>query len=188
MASTSTGVSVVTRNKTNIWLIGQSLPKLNPTKLPSISKVLRLFFYYKNEERKTILVSATVTACEVIGLWEKASVPIRLKKHVFSKIKKHFKEWQNLQKNKENKKKRSEAIKNKEQDWQQKLEDLFDIAHCDALSIMTVEEGKQFLLGQRKKGRQGVIGSVDRNILMKWKKKKDVLKNCANVKAKIYQL
>ncbi|KAK4876617.1 hypothetical protein RN001_009123 [Aquatica leii] len=167
MASTNTGVSVVTQNKTNIWLIDQSLPNLNPIKLPSISEVLRLFFYYKNEERKTILKSATVPACEVIGLWEKASIPIRFKKHVISKIRKHFKEWQNLKKNKENKKKRSEALKNKEQDWQQKLEDLFDIAHCDALSIMTVEEDKQFLLGQRKKGRQGVIGSVDRKSLMK---------------------
>ncbi|KAK4874635.1 hypothetical protein RN001_013995 [Aquatica leii] len=98
------------------------------------------------------------------------STPIRLKKHVISKIRKHFKEWQNLKKNKENKKKSSEALKNKEQDWQQKLEDLFDIAHCDALSIMTVKEDKQFLLGQRKKGRQGVIGLVDRKSLLKWKK------------------
>ncbi|KAK4871560.1 hypothetical protein RN001_015684 [Aquatica leii] len=166
MTSTSTGASVVTRNKTNIWLIGQSLRKLNPTKLPFISEVLRLFFYYKNEERKTILESATVTACEVIGLCEKANIPIRLKKHVITKIRKHFKEWQNLKKNKENKNKRSEALKNKEQDWQPKLEDLFDIAHYDVLSIMTVEKDKQFLLLQV----QVVIGSVDRKSLIKWKK------------------
>lgn len=172
MASTSSGVSAVTRNKTNIWLIGQLLPKLKQSKLPSIGEVLRLFFYYKTEEKRTIRDSATVAACEVMNLWEKASIPTRLKKHIISKIEKYFKEWQNLKKNKENKKKRSEALKKKEQDWQYKLEDLFDIAHSDALSIMTEEEDKQFLLAQRQKGRQGLIGSVDKKSLRKCKKMK----------------
>jgi hypothetical protein len=57
-----------------------------------------------------------VTACDVINLWEKASIPTRLKKHVINKIEKQFKEWQNLKKNKENNKKHSEALKKKEQD------------------------------------------------------------------------
>lgn len=73
-------------------------------------------------------------------------------------------------KNKENKKKRSEALKKKKQDWQQKQEDLFDIAHCHALNIMTVEEDKQFLLAQRQKRRQGFIGSVDRKSLKNGRK------------------
>ncbi|KAL4720394.1 hypothetical protein ACJJTC_002056 [Scirpophaga incertulas] len=173
MASTSSGFSITTRNQSEIWLIGQLLYELSQSTLPSIGEVLRYFFYYKNEEKKSIRESATLTACGVINLWEKAGIPIQLKKHVISKIEKLFKEWQNLKKNKENKKKRSEALKTKEQNWQQKLEDLFDIAHRDALNIMTLEEDKQFLLAVRQNRRQFLIGSVDRKSLNKCKKIKE---------------
>lgn len=173
MASTSSGLSITTRNQSEIWLIGQLLSELSQSTLPSIGEVLRYFFYYKNEEKKSIRESATLTACGVINLWEKAGIPIQLKKHVISKIEKLFKEWQNLKKNKENKKKRSEALKTKEQNWQQKLEDLFDIAHRDALNIMTLEEDKQFLLAVRQNRRQFLIGSVDRKSLNKCKKIKE---------------
>ena len=80
MASTGSGLNIATRNKTSIWLIGQLQPKLNQTMLPSIGEVLRLFFYYKSEKKKTIRESATLAAREVINLWEKASIPIKLKK------------------------------------------------------------------------------------------------------------
>lgn len=173
MASTSSGLSKATRNQSKVWLIGQLLSELSQSTLPSIGEVLRLFFYYKNEEKKSIRESATLTACGVINLWEKASIPIQLKKHIISKIEKLFKVWQNLKKNKENKKKRSEALKKKEQNWQQKLEDLFDIAHRDALNIMTVAEDKQFLLAMRQNRRQFLIGSVDRKSLNKCKKIKE---------------
>lgn len=98
MASTSRGLSKATRNQSKVWLVGQLLSKLNQSTLPSIGEVLRLFFYYKNEEKKIIRESATLAACEVIHLWEKVSIPIQLKKHVISKIEKLFKEWQNLKK------------------------------------------------------------------------------------------
>lgn len=86
MASTSSGLSKATRNQSKVWLIGQLLSELSQSTLPSIGEVLRLFFYYKNEEKKSIRESATLTACGVINLWEKASIPIQLKKHIISKI------------------------------------------------------------------------------------------------------
>lgn len=124
-------------------------------------------------KKRKAYVSATLTACGVINLWEKTSIPIQLKKHIISKIEKLFKEWQNLKKNKENKKKRSETLKIKEQNWQQKLEGLFDIAHRDALNIMTSEEDKQFLIAVRQNRHQFLIGSVDRKTLNKCKKIKE---------------
>lgn len=156
--------SVSTRNKTNIWLVGQMTPNLSVTKLPSIKETLQLFFFYKNENGKSTRDCATLTACDVLSIWERAGVPTRLKKHVIAKVEQYFKEWQNLKKSKV---KRSQAIRQKEKQWQRKLGGLFDIAHADALNIMKVEEDKQFLLAQREEGRRGLIGSVDKASLIK---------------------
>lgn len=45
-----------------------------------------------------------------------------------------------------------------ESEWKESLEDLFDIAHANAMALMTVEEDKQFMQAQRKKGRPGKMG------------------------------
>ncbi|GBP74683.1 hypothetical protein EVAR_58949_1 [Eumeta japonica] len=63
--------------------VGQMAPNLSATKLPSIKEMLQLFFFYhKNENNKFTRDSATLTACNVLAIWEKAGVPTRLKKHV----------------------------------------------------------------------------------------------------------
>ncbi|CAH0562819.1 unnamed protein product [Brassicogethes aeneus] len=97
--------------------------------------------------------SANSAACDVMALWERAGIPTKLKKDVIKKIENKFNEWQKLKKNKENKFKRSEGLRNKEKEWQNCLEDLFDIAHADALNRITIEEDRLFLIEQRKRGR-----------------------------------
>ena len=42
------------------------------------------------------------------------------------------------------------------------MEDFFDIAYTDSLNKITIEEDRQFLIEQRKKGRPGTIGGVDK--------------------------
>lgn len=159
MASTSGGS--ITRSKTDVWLVGQTLPALLQTKLPSIKEVLQLFFYHKIERKQTVSASAEFTALEVLAVWEKASIPTRKKQHVKEKILKYFNQWQSLKKNKENKKKRSESMQDKEKTWQITLEELFDIAHANALETMKIEEDKKFLLAQRQ-NRSGKIGTLDK--------------------------
>lgn len=97
MASTSGG-SICTRSKTDVWLVGQTLPVLLDTKLPSIKEVLQLFFYHKIERKQTVNASAEFTALEVLAVWEKASIPTRKKQYVKEKILKHFNQWQSLKK------------------------------------------------------------------------------------------
>jgi len=41
------------------------------------------------------------------------------------------------------------------------FDELFDIAHADALDTMTTDIDKQFLITQRQKGRPGALMSVD---------------------------
>ena len=46
-------------------------------------------------------------------------------------------------------------------EFESKLDDLFDIPHATAVSTMTIEEDKQFLISQRKKGRPGFMYGID---------------------------
>lgn len=117
--------------------------------------------------------SANSTACDIMALWERAGIPTKLKKDVIKKIEKKFDEWQKLKKNKENKAKRSEGLQKKEKEWQDSLDDLFDIAHADALNKITIEEDRLFLIEQRKRGRPGTMGGVDKVHLKKIAKKEE---------------
>ena len=75
-----------------------------------------------------------LTAEKIMTVWAKALIPIRLKKHVISKVEKTFRE---LKKNKE-----SKAFKwNQTEDkWKVELEDLFDIIHAKAVNLIDVQE------------------------------------------------
>ena len=42
------------------------------------------------------------------------------------------------------------------------MQNLFDIAHADALTIIRIQEDRDFLLAQREPGRRGYMGSVDK--------------------------
>jgi len=138
---------------------------LSSTKLPSKKEMIALFFHYKLLTKLTIRESSHATARDVMLIWEKARIPVRQKKHVVDKIEGAFREWEKLKKNKENKKKRSEALKGKEDEWKLNLDQLFDIAHADALQMISIQEDKDFLLAQRECGRRGKMSGVDTSLV-----------------------
>ena len=49
----------------------------------------------------------------------------------------------------------------KEKDFKDDLDNLFDMAHQDALDMITIEEDKEFLIAQREKERRGAMTGVD---------------------------
>lgn len=55
-------------------------------------------------------------------------------------------------------------LKKKENVFLDKLDDLFDIAHQNALDQITIEEGRLFLSKQREKGRPGSMLGIDRKL------------------------
>lgn len=159
--------AVLTRNKTEIWLIGQVASQFNQTKLPTIREALSVLFHYKQEQNQTIKESTYSTVNDILLIWDKARIPTRQKIHVVQKLEKIFNEWQNLKKNKENKAKRSESLKQRETQWQDKIDALFDIAHANALDMIRIDEDRQFLIAQRQAGRPGKMGSVDKKLAKK---------------------
>jgi len=109
-------------------------------------------------EKKTIQESAAITAEELLSFWAKARIPTRQKYHIINKVKEHHLKWQGLKKAAT---RRTEKQKQNEDLFTSVLDDLFDVAHADALVIIKIPEDREFLLAQREKGRRGCMGSKD---------------------------
>ena len=62
------------------------------------------------------------------------------------KVEEMLKDWEKLKKNKAQ---QSEGLQLKETKWQEQLKSLFDIAHAEAMNIITIED-KKFLLQKKK--------------------------------------
>ena len=147
-----------TRSKTSIWLLGSEETELTGTKLPSKKQVLCVLFYHHKTLKKTLHESAAAVIKEVSVFWDKARIPVRPQHHAIKQLETLHDKWQKLKKNA---KRTSETQQCNVQAFVDELEDLFDIAHRDALSLIKIPEDRDFLLAQREKGRRGCMGAVD---------------------------
>ena len=59
----------------------------------------------------------------------------------------------------------------KQRDFKEDLQNLFDIAHESALTLIKIPEDREFLLAQREKGRCGQIGMLDKMSAVRQKRK-----------------
>ncbi|KAG0721279.1 hypothetical protein GWK47_046780 [Chionoecetes opilio] len=152
---------MTTRKQTEVWLLGHSVPTITGAKLPSRGDVLRRFFYAHKEEKKTVQQSAAEAAKEVLDFWTRARIPTIAETSVRRKITGLFDEWKILSKSKNNS---GVTPAEKQKTFQESLPDLLDIAHSDALTLMTIPEDKEFLLAQREKGRRGSMAGLEKKL------------------------
>jgi len=132
--------------------------QITGSKLPSNCQVLRGLFYNMRQVKLNNREAARLTIKEVLIFWEKAKIPTKHEKDCIKKLERLYEEWRKLQKNAA--RSASTTQKQKIEDFKSTFDDLFDVAHQDAL-INTTQEDRQFLLLQREKGRPGCIGGVD---------------------------
>ena len=149
---------IVVRKKTAVWLIGAQEDKLTGSKLPSNKQVLSLFFYKHKTLKQPIRESARVVVREAAVFWDKARIPIRPEQHAIAHLEQLHHQWLLLQRNASRK---TDTQRANEASFVDKLEDLFDIAHMNALKMIKIEEDRAFLLAQEK-GRRGCMGSIDK--------------------------
>lgn len=140
------------------YLLKESHEKLLGSKLPSNGQVLGVLLHHHYNKKKCLKESANIVLLELYEFWEKARIPTKRKDHLLEKMIKLHAEWTKLKKNKN---KRSNVQQRNEERFQESLKDLFDIAHQNALAMITEEQDRQFLINQRKPGRIGVMGGVD---------------------------
>ncbi|XP_050530606.1 uncharacterized protein LOC126899603 [Daktulosphaira vitifoliae] len=156
MASTSQ-MNLCDTNK--IYLIGYMSNQIVGSKLPSNKQVLCVLFYNMRVVNLNVHDSASLVYNEIEIFWQKTRIPIKKKCHSVKKIQSIYNEWRKLQKHATRK---SLSDTRNEEDFVNKLDDLFDIAHSDALNLIKIEVDKQFLLAQREKGRSGCMLGVDK--------------------------
>ena len=157
MASALPGIS--TRKETEVWLIGQPISRIESRKLPSKGDVLRRLFFLMRNDKKNVKDAAEIVEQEVVGFWQIAKIPTIADYHAAPKVEKEYNKWRSLQKGSS---RRSAPQIEKEKIFVNKLNDLFDIAHANALGPLTLAEDQGFLLAQREKGRRGYMAGVDR--------------------------
>lgn len=83
-------------------------------------------------------------------------------------MKKLYEDLQSLEKNKT---KIGNLYWLREKQFKETLDDLFDIAHSNAINLIKIDEDKEFLLLQRQKGRVGCILSRDVKLAKKEQRK-----------------
>lgn len=150
--------------RTNIYLIGSETTHISGSKLPSNRQVLQVFFYNVRYVNLTIRESARLAIDETVIFWQKARIPVREPQHCIAKLEAIYKNWRNLQKNSSRK---NDTQRNKENAFTGKLNDLFDIAHANALSTIKIVEDREFLIAQRQKGRPGYLAGMDKKLTEK---------------------
>ena len=128
------------------------------SKLPSNREVLGVVLH-RLQLKKTTLRDVTLAVTPMVAqFWDMARIPMIRKDNIVTKIEKLHREYELLKKGRY---RRSEAQISKEKDFEVLLDNLFDVAHGNALTMMTNQEDKQFLLAQREPGRRGRMGGVD---------------------------
>lgn len=151
-------------NKKSIFLVGDVNYQITGAKLPSNRQVLAVLFFNIREVKLTVSESANLVIRECIIFWEKARIPTRAIPNCVKKLVDLHHAWRELQKNS---KKKTLVYKRREEDFQNNLNNLFDIAHVDALERMKIEEDKIFLQKQREPGRPGCLAGVDKKLAEK---------------------
>lgn len=161
------------RDANYIYLIGHPSSQIVGSKLPSIQQVLSVFFYNMRKVKLNIDESSKLVIKEVSIFWQKARIPIKTEQHCATKLQKYYYAWRDLQKLKNRK---TETQLKKNEQFILELNDLFDIAHADALRIMKIEEDRSFLISQRQKNRPGSMLGVDLKITRKEQRAAERLK------------
>lgn len=148
-------------NKKSVFLIGEVNHQIKGAKLPSNRQVLAVLFFNIREVKLTVSESANLVMRECIIFWEKARIPTRAIPNCVKKLMDLYKVWRELQKNKN---KTQDSHRRREENFQLELDNLFDIAHADALQKIKIQEDKIFLLKQREPGRPGCLAGVDKKL------------------------
>lgn len=124
-----------------VYLIGYPVKKLSIRKLPTIEKVLQLFFFKHLNSNLTIRQCFNEVVDDVIKVWEPTGIPVCQPYNAVTKIMKIYREWELLKKNKKTK---SHKQKIKEQTFLNRLKNLFNISSRDPEHILT-ETQRKFL-------------------------------------------
>lgn len=150
-----------------IYLIGTTIETLTGAKLPSNRQILGRFLHLHLKDNFLIQKSAHITKNELLDFWNKARIPTKQNYNIINQIKKLHLKWIGIKKNAT---RQTETQVMKMNHFVNNLDDLFDVAHANAMNLIKLQEDKEFLNAQREKGRRGSMGALDKKLLITEKK------------------
>lgn len=124
-----------------IFLVGHVTDQIVGAKQPSKKQVLSVLFY-KIRKEKAVLKRACSEIDQVNRFWEKATIEVKRKDNWAKRLELLHKEWKVIIKDKNRK---GDRYRKNEQDFTNSLDDLFDVAHEDALKTSS-KDAKEFLI------------------------------------------
>ncbi|XP_050525104.1 uncharacterized protein LOC126896392 isoform X2 [Daktulosphaira vitifoliae] len=124
---------MATKLRINIYLVGNESNQITGGKLPSNRQVFLVFFYNLRVVKLNMRQSAHLAIKETIIFWVKARIPVRDTQHCVAKLENFYQKWRSVQKNRKSRTKWQVSLENQ---FSETLDDLFDIAHADALNII----------------------------------------------------
>lgn len=154
-------------SKKEIFLVGDVKHQITGSKLPSNGQVLAVLFYNIRKVNLSVNESANLTIRECIIYWEKARIPTKSLPNCVKKLVALYQVWRNLQKDAN---KTQDVFEQRRQEFVTNINNLFDIAHADALQLIKINEDKIFLQRQREPGRPGHLAGVDKKLTEKEEK------------------
>lgn len=140
----------------HIELVGDVSHQITGGKLPSNRQMLQMLFYNTKYAKFDTREGARLTVDAAIIFWQQARIPTRDRHKLVDKLEKLHNLYQSIQKSLKKPTPHSKTNK-----FVSELDDLFDMAHANAMELMKIEEDKKFLLMQREKGRPGCMAGVD---------------------------
>lgn len=143
-----------------IAIVGHVSHQILGAKLPSNKQVLEVFFYNMRFVKLDAKQSSSLVIDAVLIFWQQARVPTRRHDKCVDQLLKLYEEWKYLQK----RPKVPQARKLRYDTFVDNLDDLFDIAHSDAMSLIKIDDDREFLTLQRQKGRPGSMLGIDKNL------------------------
>ncbi|XP_050499022.1 uncharacterized protein LOC126879795 [Diabrotica virgifera virgifera] len=156
--------------RNNIYLVGVMKNQICGSKLPCKRDVLSVLFYNMRVVNLNLNDSSALVIDEVVVFWKKARIPVQNRSNCILKLKSLYDNVRNLEKSKN---RDTERQREKENDFKEALDNLFDIATLNALNEIKIAEDREFLIKQREKGRVGCMLGVDIKLLRKEKRKEE---------------
>ncbi|KAG0728137.1 hypothetical protein GWK47_033113 [Chionoecetes opilio] len=151
------------RSATEVWAswAARTEPLLGK-QLPKTGKCYGASSHFVRVQRKSVKEAASLVTAEVAVVWEKARIPTQKKSRCVERILRLYASWQNLDRSK---KRSAEVDVENRRSFSLALMTLFDIGHADAFDLITVDEDRQFLLGQRcPDGPRCIMQGVDQSL------------------------
>ena len=124
---------------------------------------MRLNTLPSNAKTKHEATSQTIhEVIEVEPFGHKVRIPIRHRHHAIEQLERLISRWERPKKNKG---RRTKTHISNEESLTYTFSNLCDIAHQDALVLITLEEDRAFLLAQREQDRKDAMAGVDTKLV-----------------------